>query len=440
MADNRPSFFRFRLPWLQQAPTPTPAPQQPTQSPRTTSQTSVASASAQRPPFRPPGSAASVQAAPLTEATPAPASPRRSPPQSVPKSPIAETIEPVAKQPTEEKQTTTETIQTTETTSAKETQTTTETIPTIETLGPTTPPQTPPRQPQSQQPSPPKSPPQFQLPSVPVSPTRIRTPPQANSQSRSPSRMATQTKPSFMSSPEASPPRATSQPSSPTQTPPKSPSKTSSSPSTPEIKRSTEITKVKGTQTKSMNIPHSIETKSQKPKPKSASTRVALPREIKDDISKFSHKIATTSSSKQSMNEQPPNVITIAGDNKGAFMHLNSDAVKRDIKQDSKLGENEETKSIVNSNIQGIINSMMFNSSVTERNPGVHLVITRNLAADMNDAKMKNAESMEMQRAEFNVSPPKKVIYDPSIGRSMQDDYEPDDFETSANSNEIEVL
>lgn len=509
MAEKKPSGFRFRLPWLLQ-PSLTPAKEPPTKSPRATTQTSVASTPAQRPPFRPPGKApapAPPVASPPMVATSAPASPEQSPPQSpsppppvstkssAPKSPIGKSIEPVATQP------------------AKEPQTTTETESTIETTGPVSPPQTrsfrPTRQVQFQ-PSPPQTPPPAKPNSQPSSPSHLPTPPQPNSKPLSPSRMAAQPH-------EVTQPEATSKPPSPvhlqpsqTRTPPRSPSsspspspsssqprdKPSKLPSPPtestkevsEIKRSIEtteekipvhlnhvpqgeglsldakpreITKVEGGETKSMDS-HSMETKLQKPKP-ITTARVPLHKEIKDDISKFIHKIAT-SSSKKSMDEKPASVITVAGDNTGASMHLGLDSIKRGYKlttdgsahdaaingdrsskRDSKAGENQETKAIVNSNIQGINNSMMFNSSVNERNPGVHLGFCRNLA-NINDSKMRNTESMEMQRAEVNITPPQKFIYEPTTERSRGElfmepsDSEPDDPETSGKGYEIEVL
>ncbi|KAI3726754.1 hypothetical protein L1987_66558 [Smallanthus sonchifolius] len=541
MAEKKPSGFRFRLPWLLQ-PALTPTREPPTQPPRSTTQTSVTSTPAQRRPFRPPGIApAPPAAAPTTVATTAPFSPKRSPPQSaasppqpsvsskssVPKSPTAKTIEPLATQPANETQATTETLvpatppqtppfspprqtqsqssptqnsppppsispnssepkspiaKTTEPVAAqpaKETQTTTETISTIATAVPSTPPLSPPTEAQSQpnppQISPPPLPSVSPKSSVPKYPTAKTIEPLATQPAKETQATTETPGPAIPHRvPPFSPPRQGQSQPSPPQTPP--PTKQSSPPTkttseVSEIKSSTEITgekpreitKVKGTQTKSMDS-HSTDLKSQKPKLKTA-TRVPLHREIKDDVSKSIHKI-TTSSAKQSTDEKPASVITIAGTNTGALMHLGLDVIKRGYKlnsdttahdsaingdestqRDSEAGENKKPKAIVNSNIQGINNSVMFNSSVTERNPGVHLGFYRDLA-NINDSIMKNTESIEMQRAEVNITSPQKLVYDPTTGGSpggaltepSECEFEEDDPETSGKGYEIEVL
>ncbi|KAL4584307.1 hypothetical protein LXL04_008903 [Taraxacum kok-saghyz] len=329
----------------------------------------------------------------------------------------------------------------------------------------------------------------FRDSSPPASPSRTPAPPRADSKPPSPSRLATRpyfaTKPSSPSS-EPKQSRAVSQPTSPVHVqppppppPPAAPTmttraveeapvnhgaqpswSTSKPDDTPEIKRSTEIThekfpvnsyhfdlatdsktkensEMKGAQSKSMN-PHSnsMEVKSPKPKQK-LGTQVPLHREIKDDISKFIYRMATNPP-KQSMDEKPASIITLAGDNKGATMHLGPDANKRvgpiDIhrgykldaiingegssngkksQRDSKASEDQESKAIVNSNIQGVNNSIMFNSSVTERNPGVHLSFSRTLANT--DSMMENTEAMEMYKAEVDITPPDTLVYDPTL-------------------------
>ncbi|KAD4888804.1 hypothetical protein E3N88_20877 [Mikania micrantha] len=422
MAEKKTSGFRFRLPWLLQPALP-PIRGRPTQPPRTTTQTSVTSTPAQRPlPFRPPVRAPAPPPAapptPATEATPTSFSPRQSPPPSVaspppmsvspnssiPKS-TAKTVEPVASQPTKETQATITQV-------------------------PSTPPQTAPfsqpRQAQSQ-PSP-----------TQASPTPTPTP--------------------FPSPPQTPQPAKQSQ----THTPPRSPSQLDSEHSnTPSSLSSRptntamgnhlaldeeprQITELRETLTKSMEL-HSMGQKSQKPK------RVPLHIEIKDDISKLIHDIATTSA-QQYTDEKPTNIITIAGDNTGASMHLDLDEIKRGYKHttdstdhdtaingDSKASENEYPKAVVNSNITGINNSMMFSSSVTERNPGVHLGLHHHNPANINDSMMKNKESIEMQRAETNITPPQKLVYDPAMEASKFE-FEEDDPVTSSRGYEIEVV
>ncbi|KAA8528655.1 hypothetical protein F0562_036010 [Nyssa sinensis] len=131
-----------------------------------------------------------------------------------------------------------------------------------------------------------------------------------------------------------------------------------------------------------------------------------LHKEIREDIAKFVRKM-TTGISKHPMDEKPVSIITVAGENRGASMQLGSESAKREgavhiqrgykinpdesIKgttdaegssrgesEDSKTKEDQATKAYINSNIQGINDSILFNHSVAERNPGVHLVHNQN--------------------------------------------------------------
>ncbi|XP_024969760.1 proteoglycan 4-like [Cynara cardunculus var. scolymus] len=325
-----------------------------------------------------------------------------------------------------------------ETQLTKETLTTTGTKPTIETPAPATPPQ--------------------RLPLRPPSPVNIQ-PLQTDTSPRSPSRLASQS----TEKPSSSSPITTSAVSH--NTPGNMAIDSNNVSQGVDLAldaKSKEIAKAKGKQTKSLNR-HSMdkitERKSQKPKA-IPSARLSLHREIKDDIFKFIHKMAT-SPPKRYMDEKPASVVTVAGDNTGASMHLGSDVTKRDIQRgykvnpaingegnsngrDSESNENEETKAIVNSNIQGINNSMMFNSSVTDRNPGVHLGFFHNIANN-NDSKMENRGSMETHKAEANITPQQTLVYDPTIGRCLEGvsmeacDLEADDDKKSVKGYEIEV-
>ncbi|XP_076919622.1 uncharacterized protein LOC143580506 [Bidens hawaiensis] len=306
--------FRFRLPWFPQASLP-PARQSPTQPPRTTTQTSVASTSAQKPPFRPAGKALAPPPAapPTTAATPQPFSPRRSQPSvstksSVPKSPTAKTTAPVATKP------------------AKETQPTTETAT----------PQTPP------------------------------SPSSSSSSSSSPSTSS---------------------------------SSSSSSPKSPTAKTTKFVAAQPPEETETIQTSTAIHT----------------------DISSFIHKITK----KEPADETPAHAITLAGNNTGALMQLDLHELKRgdnrttddnaiasSQKDNEKHTEAALPKAIVNSNIQGVNNSMMLNSSVTEGSPGVHLVFY----GDVTNIEGLMMKSVDMQRAEVNVTAPEKVVYDPVMG------------------------
>uniref|UniRef100_A0A5B6YYC5 Uncharacterized protein n=1 Tax=Davidia involucrata TaxID=16924 RepID=A0A5B6YYC5_DAVIN len=149
---------------------------------------------------------------------------------------------------------------------------------------------------------------------------------------------------------------------------------------------------------------------------------------------------------KQSMDEKLVSVITLAGENRGASMQLCSESAKRDgsvsvhIQREYKSNpdesleattdgegssrdsntindEDQATKAYVNSNIQGINNSLVFNSSVTERNPGVHLVFSRNRTEESTKSSDNRTESLETRKAEFNITPAQKLTYEPVVKR-----------------------
>lgn len=111
--------------------------------------------------------------------------------------------------------------------------------------------------------------------------------------------------------------------------------------------------------------------------------------------------------------EMGTKVLTIAGENKGAFMELTQSPKKKEVGENSysllynkafKTGKKDESSSssddneennkshkeeakhglpvpmssaFMNSNIQGVNNSIMFNSSCTHHDPGVHLALLR---------------------------------------------------------------
>ncbi|MED6118410.1 hypothetical protein PIB30_002116 [Stylosanthes scabra] len=124
-----------------------------------------------------------------------------------------------------------------------------------------------------------------------------------------------------------------------------------------------------------------------------------LQKGIKENISSFVQKLATVTPT------QPPamevddehksfSVVTLAGDNKGATMNVAEGSSKKDgsirihrayKKKDQEEEEEESTdagdddvagnKAYVNSNIQSVNNSVMVKGSVSERDPGVRIVL-----------------------------------------------------------------
>lgn len=152
-----------------------------------------------------------------------------------------------------------------------------------------------------------------------------------------------------------------------------------------------------------------------------------------------------TTHPKNRMDEKPVSIITIAGENRGASMHLGSESARREgtihIRRgykinpdesgdtttdgeesskgkrlkDSIIREDKATKAYVNSNNQGVNNSIVFNSSIAQRNPGVHLALTRYLPESI---KSNNkTESLEARKAEFNIIPAQKLTYEPTVRR-----------------------
>ncbi|KAL5845117.1 hypothetical protein ACOSQ4_011075 [Xanthoceras sorbifolium] len=172
--------------------------------------------------------------------------------------------------------------------------------------------------------------------------------------------------------------------------------------------------------------------------------RAPLHKQIKEDVSKFVHKL-TIGHQKQPMDGKPISMITLAGENRGASMYLGSESTKKDgsvpihrgyklnsgeipesttdveessggrKSRDPRTKEDQATKAYINSNTQSINNSIMFNSSVIERNPGVQLDLAYNLA-ESTKSNVK-PEPLETHKAEFSVTPAEKLTYEPTIRR-----------------------
>ncbi|XP_042494215.1 uncharacterized protein LOC122073656 [Macadamia integrifolia] len=119
---------------------------------------------------------------------------------------------------------------------------------------------------------------------------------------------------------------------------------------------------------------------------------------------------------KQAKDEKPATVITLSGENRGAAMHVGSESAKREGRsqwrmEDSKTGEDSSTSAYLNSNLQSVNNSIIFNSSFSERNPGVHLVLSHNPKEPI--SMKEETERIEASKAEFNITPAQKLTYEP---------------------------
>ncbi|XVF63835.1 hypothetical protein PTKIN_Ptkin09bG0118400 [Pterospermum kingtungense] len=163
--------------------------------------------------------------------------------------------------------------------------------------------------------------------------------------------------------------------------------------------------------------------------------QVPLHKEIREDISKFVHKL-TTGQPKLSIDEKSISVLTLAGENKGASFHSGSES-KNHIHQGYKINPNDSPdattdgeesskdrkpedsttkeyqapRAYVNSNTQSINNSLVFESFVNERNPGVHLDFLYNFAdSTKSSAKPESLEPHEVnstfhQQRSLHMSP-----------------------------------
>ncbi|XP_057975718.1 uncharacterized protein LOC131163036 [Malania oleifera] len=181
----------------------------------------------------------------------------------------------------------------------------------------------------------------------------------------------------------------------------------------------------------------------QKPKTPNG-VHASFHKEIKEDISKFVHKLAL-GNSKEALVDKPLSVITLTGENRGASMQLGSEPAKKEQpihiyrgyktnpdesteattdgeessigirSKDGMVKEEAQTKAYINSNVQSVNNSILFNGSVAEQNPGVQLALTHN-SSDQVDSDTKK-EFLETHKAEFNVTPAQQLTYEPRIRR-----------------------
>ncbi|KDP38520.1 hypothetical protein JCGZ_04445 [Jatropha curcas] len=171
---------------------------------------------------------------------------------------------------------------------------------------------------------------------------------------------------------------------------------------------------------------------------KSNGEQVSLQKQIRDDIFKFVHKLGV-SQLKYPMEEKPVTIVTIAGENRGGSMHVTAEPVTKDgsihihrgyktnpdetttdgevstKKRKSKTRQEPAKKAYLNSNAQGINNSMIFDTSVNERSPGIQLSLSNNVVEPTKPSA--KPETIESHKAEFNVTPAQKLTYEPTIRR-----------------------
>ncbi|XP_055823605.1 uncharacterized protein LOC129892086 [Solanum dulcamara] len=157
---------------------------------------------------------------------------------------------------------------------------------------------------------------------------------------------------------------------------------------------------------------------------------IPLHKEIKDNISKVLNRVAVGGGKQETAGKTPVNVITLAGDNRGASMQLGSDSSTKggriyihrgykinpdesaDATTDGEGRRSKDEQSIddqtvaayVNCNVQGINNSISYNSSITERNPGVRMSIPRVPSEPVHSTRLFDAH-----KAEFSFTPARTI-------------------------------
>ena len=176
----------------------------------------------------------------------------------------------------------------------------------------------------------------------------------------------------------------------------------------------------------------------------SSGEKVPLQKEIREDISKFVHNLGMEHM-EHPIGEKPVSVVTLAGENRGATMYVGSESSRKDgsvhIHRGYKINPDESSeattdgegssrgrsskdlltkedparKAYINSNTQSVNNSILFETSVSERSPGVQLSLSYN-----HEEPSKNSSKpvrLETRKAEFQVTPAEKLSYEPKVRR-----------------------
>lgn len=199
----------------------------------------------------------------------------------------------------------------------------------------------------------------------------------------------------------------------------------------------------KDTKTTAQPRNKTVSVESRQKLPMTNGEHIPLHKEIRGDISKLVKKMAAGDPT-QATKEKPVCVITLAGENRGATMQLGADSMKKGSpvpirrgykvnpdegvetstdgegsfkvrSDDTKETEDQAPEAFINSNIQGINNSIMFNGSITERNPGVHLVHSR--FPIKYKKSMEETEFLGKEKTEFSVVHAQRPIYQPMVKR-----------------------
>ncbi|KAJ1384954.1 hypothetical protein SESBI_42103 [Sesbania bispinosa] len=139
----------------------------------------------------------------------------------------------------------------------------------------------------------------------------------------------------------------------------------------------------------------------------------------KEDASNFDHKLGTVNTTKL-MDEKTVSVMTLAGENRGATMHVADSNTQSTRKKGSipKQGEGEgeenrsTEKAYVNSNIQNMNNSFMLHGSINGRDPGVRVILPQQPQRD-DERGLENPKA----KSEVKINRAERVAYQPVVRR-----------------------
>lgn len=145
---------------------------------------------------------------------------------------------------------------------------------------------------------------------------------------------------------------------------------------------------------------------------------------MKDDVTNFANKVATvnpTTATQFPTDDKTVSVVTLAGDNRGATMHVAGSYSQPTRKKGSihnihRTKEEEEEKdeagkAYVNSNIQSMNNSLMVQGSINGRDPGVRVILP-----EKPEPQVK--QGLENREAEVKmVSRVERLTYQPMVRR-----------------------
>ncbi|GLJ19487.1 hypothetical protein SUGI_0351930 [Cryptomeria japonica] len=146
-------------------------------------------------------------------------------------------------------------------------------------------------------------------------------------------------------------------------------------------------------------------------------SKKALQEEMQDDISDLVSRLTKLNSlRKADEGEGGVKVITLAGENRGATMDFGSENGLVDIHRGYKLNQDAQNKdglnakpeskegTYVNSNVQGINNSIMYNSSCPNRDPGVHMGLSKMSHEQDHGKSPKKGKSIDLKPPEISIS------------------------------------